>query len=342
VNRRRRRSRGRLLTGLVVGVVAVGALGWLGATLLLGGDEGRAGRAGAGPRAVTHTAQRPPPAPVERQGVLGPLPAPAGAAHVDLTQPSLMSSLRLERGPKAGLAFDLADGTVLWRLHATAVRPIASLTKLMTALLAVERFGPHQRVRISRESDWVGGSRMGGLKPGRRVRADVLLKGLLIASANNAAVALASAGAGSQRAWVALMNTRAKLLGLTCTHYVDAHGLDRRNRSCAADLATLAMRAMSEPRIAEIARKRFARVWPGAGRKLTLRTTNHLLRDRYPGAIGLKTGYTNPAGFCLVAIVKRGTRRIGIVLLGSKDSFADARRIAREAARVGALPAAGV
>ncbi len=181
---------------------------------------------------------------------------------------------------------------------------------------------------------------MAGLKPGRRVRADVLLKGLLISSSNNAAVALAVAGAGSERAWVALMNRRAQLLGLTCTHYVDAHGLDRRDRSCAADLATLAMRAMNEPRIAEIARKRYARVWPGSGEKFTLYTTNHLLRDHYPGAIGLKTGYTNPAGFCLVAIVQRGTRRIGVILLGSKDAFFDARRVAREAARIGALPAA--
>jgi len=251
-----------------------------------------------------------------------------------------MAYLRLRPSPKAGLAFDLGDGRVLWRRHATTVRPIASLTKLMTALLAVERFGPRQRVRIARASDWVGGSRMGGLKPGRRVRADVLLKGLLISSANNAAVALAIAGAGSERAWVALMNRRAKLLGLTCTHYVDPHGLDVRNRSCAADLSTLAMHAMNEPRIANIARKRYARVWPGAGRKLTLRTTNHLLRDRYPGAIGLKTGYTNPAGFCLVAVVQRGKRRIGIVVLGSRDSFGDARRLAREAARTGVFPAA--
>lgn len=276
----------------------------------------------------------------EQQEAVGPLPEPAGAAHVDLTQPSLMSYLHLRRGPKAGLAFDLADGKVLWRLHATAVRPIASLTKLMTALLAVERFGPRETVRIPREADWVGGSRMAGLKPGRRVRAEVLLKGLLISSANNAAVALAVAGAGSERAWVALMNKRAKLLGLTCTHYVDAHGLGTRNRSCAADIATLAIRAMNEPRIVAIARKRYARVWPGSGKKLTLRTTNHLLRDHYPGAIGLKTGYTNPAGFCLVAIVKRGERKIGIVVLGSKDSFGDVRRVAREAARMGVLPAA--
>ena len=276
----------------------------------------------------------------ELQREVGPLPATAGASRVDLSQPSLMSYLRLERGPKAGLAFDLADGTILWRRHARAVRPVASLTKLMTALLAVERFEPGDSVRIPRVADEVGGSRMAGLAPGRRVRANVLLKGLLIASSNNAAIALAVAGAGSERAWVGLMNRRAQLLGLTCTHYADAHGLNPRNRSCAADLAVLAMRAMNEPRIAAIARKRYARVWPGAGRKLTLYSTNHLLRSHYPGAIGLKTGYTSPAGHCLVAIVQRGSRRIGVILLGSRNAFFDARRLAREAARVGALPAA--
>jgi len=303
-------------------------------------DDGRDRAASSAPEPQRAQRLAPPLPRAEQQDAVGPLPEPAGGKHVDLTQPSLMAYLRFRRGPKAGLAFDLGDGRVLWRRHATTVRPIASLTKLMTALLAVERFGPRQRVRITRASDWVGGSRMGGLKPGRRVRADVLLKGLLISSANNAAVALATAGAGSERAWVALMNRRAKLLGLTCTHYVDAHGLDVRNRSCAADLAALAMRAMNEPRIAGIARKRYARVWPGAGRKLTLHTTNHLLRDRYPGAIGLKTGYTNPAGFCLVAVMQRGERRIGIVVLGSRDSFGDARRLAREAARMGVFPAA--
>ncbi|HWI09372.1 MAG TPA: hypothetical protein VNT54_17875 [Solirubrobacteraceae bacterium] len=289
------------------------------------------------PAARTQAVERLPPP--DQQEAVGPLPEPAGASHVDLTQPSLMSYLRLRRGPKAGLAFDLDDGTLLWRLRATQVRPIASLTKLMTALLAVERFGPRDVVRIARESDWVGGSRMGGLKAGRRARADVLLQGLLISSANDAAVALAFAGAGSERAWVALMNRRAQLLNLTCTRFVDAHGLDRRNRSCPADIATLAMRAMNEPRIAAIARKRYARVWPGSGKKLTLRTTNRLLRDRYPGAVGLKTGYTLAAGYCLVAVVERGARQIGIVLLGSTDSFGDARRVAREAARVGALAA---
>jgi D-alanyl-D-alanine carboxypeptidase len=274
------------------------------------------------------------------QAAVGPLPKAAGAARVDLAQPALMSALRLHPAPRAGLAFDLADGRVLWRRGATRSRPIASLTKLMTALLAVERFGPRDLVRVPRRADQVGGSRMGGLRPGRHVRAEVLLKGLLISSGNDAAVTLAIAGAGSERAWVSLMNRRAKLLGLTCTHYVDPHGLNARDRSCPADLAALAMRAIAEPRIARVARHRFVRVWPGAGRKLTLRTTNHLLRDRYPGIIGLKTGYTSPAGYCLVAIVERGGRRIGIVVLGSRDSFADAREVARAAVRLGAFPAA--
>ena len=318
----------------------VAAIASVGAALLAAGvlSSGWGADARPAPQAV---ASLPPPLPADAlQREVGPLPEPAGASSVELAQPSLMPHLRLKRGPKAGLAFDLTDGTVLWRHRATAVRPIASLTKIMTALLAVERFDPGERVRVPRASDRVGGSRMSGLEPGRRVRADVLLKGLLISSSNNAAVVLAVAGAGSERAWVALMNKRARLLGLTCTYFADPHGLDRRNRSCAVDLAALAMRAMNEPRIAAIARKSYARVWPGSGQKLTLYTTNHLLREHYPGAIGLKTGYTSQAGFCLIAIVERGSRRIGIVLLGSRNAFSNARRIAREAVRMGALPAA--
>lgn len=325
----------RLLALIVVLVSAVAGL------LLAAGVFSSGGGADARPapvRTIERLAPSPPVKTLQRE--VGPLPEPAGASRVDLAQPSLMPHLRMKRGPKAGLAFDLADGTVLWRHRATAIRPIASLTKIMTALLAVERFPSGDRVRVTQASDEVGGSRMSGLKPGRLVRTDVLLKALLISSSNNAAVALAVAGAGSERAWVSLMNRRAQLLGLTCTTFADPHGLDRRNRSCAADIAALAMRAMNEPRITELARKSYARVWPGSGQKLTLYTTNHLVREHYPGAIGLKTGYTRAAGFCLVAIVERGGRQIGIVLLGSRNAFSDARRVAREAARVGALPAA--
>jgi D-alanyl-D-alanine carboxypeptidase (penicillin-binding protein 5/6) len=331
--RRRRRWSARRALVLALGLVAAAVL----ASVVLMTTNG-ASRGGPVARTgVEHltapVVERPP-----VQAVVGPLPDPPGAARVDLTRRALLPRLRLRPAPAAGIAFDLSDGRVLWREGATRVRPIASLTKLMTGLLAVERFGARSLVRITRAADAVAETHMGGLRAGRRVRAEVLLQGLMIPSGNDAAVALAVAGAGSVRAWVQRMNRRAQLLGLSCTHYADPDGLDPRNRSCPADVAALAMRAMAEPRLRRIARRSFARVWPGAGRKITLRTTNHLLREHYPGAIGLKTGFTNPAGHCLVAIIKRGARRIGIVLLGSKaDAFADARRIAHAAVRAGVI-----
>jgi D-alanyl-D-alanine carboxypeptidase (penicillin-binding protein 5/6) len=335
-SRRRGRAAGLIRLALLLVVVAGGVAG---AVVLLPGDEPSGGTAAARPvveKLTTPIIERPP-----VQATVGPLPEPAGAARVDLAAPSLLPDLKLRPAPAAGLAFDLDDGSVLWRRGATRVLPIASLTKLMTGLLAVERFGPRDLVKITRIADHAGGTHMGGLLPGRRVRAEGLLQGLMISSGNDAAVALAVGGAGSVKAWVQRMNQRARLLGLQCTHFVDPSGLDPRNRSCPADLAALAVRAMSEPRLRKIAKRRFARVWPGGGKKLTLRTTNHLLRERYPGAVGLKTGFTNAAGHCLVAVVKRGSRRIGIVVLGSKrDAFKDVRRIARAAAQAGVIPAA--
>ena len=333
--RRRRRTRSGAM-GLVAVLVAL--FGGAVAFLLAEEDAPRATAARETvQRLTTPVIERPP-----VQAEVGPIPEQPGAARLDLARPALLSSLHLKPAPAAGIAFDLADGRVLWRQGATQVRSIASLTKLMTGLLAVERFGSSSTVRLTSAPDQIGGTHMGGLRAGRRVKAQVLLEGLMISSGNDAAVALAIAGAGSVRAWVQRMNRRAQALGLTCTHYVDPHGLDPRNRSCPADLAVLAMRAMAEPRLRRIARRTYARVWPGWGKKLTLRTTNHLLREHYPGAIGLKTGFTNRAGHCLVAVIQRGSRKIGIVLLGSKtDAFADARRIAREAARAGVIaPAA--
>ena len=142
-------------------------------------------------RLTTPVIERPP-----VQEVVGPLPDPPGAARVDLSKDALLRNLYLFPAPAAGLAFDLADGRVLWRQGATRVRPIASLTKLMTGLLAVERFGPRNRVRITKRAQQVEMTHMGGLNPGRRVRAEVLLQGMMIQSGNDAATALAIGGAG--------------------------------------------------------------------------------------------------------------------------------------------------
>ncbi|MBA3328039.1 MAG: D-alanyl-D-alanine carboxypeptidase [Solirubrobacterales bacterium] len=235
--------------------------------------------------------------------------------------------------PRAGLVFDLGSRRVLWRRGATRVLPIASLTKVMTALVAVERLAPGERVRIPVAAPAVRGSKMGALVPGRRVRAEALLQGLLIPSGNDAAIALAVGAAGSERRFVTLMNRRARRLGLTCTRYVTVHGLGAGNRSCPADLAELATRAITQPRIARIAARASAAVDVGGERVQALRTTNPLLRAGYPGAIGLKTGFTPAAGRCLIAIVRRDGRRIGVVLLGSLDPGATARRLLEAARR---------
>jgi len=211
--------------------------------------------------------------------------------------------------------------------------PIASLTKVMTALLVVERTRPRDVVRVSHRPSRVRGSKMGFLRAGRRVRVEPLLHGLLMASGNDAAIALAEHVAGSERAFVAQMNERARLLGLRCTRYVSVHGLGRGDRSCPADLARLAVLAMAQPRIAAIARKRSAQVRIGALGRRWLGTTNPLLQRRRPGVLGLKTGWTPRAGRCLIAVQRVGGRRRAVVLLRSADPGRAAERVFAAAAR---------
>jgi D-alanyl-D-alanine carboxypeptidase len=236
-------------------------------------------------------------------------PAPDTLPRVRALGPS-PARVTLGQGIRSGLAFDLDSGKVLWSRDPHRILPIASLTKLMTALLVVERTEPRDVVTIAREVPKVQGSRMGFLKAGRSVRVETLLTGLLMSSGNDAAVALADHVAGSQRAFVELMNERAHRWGLPCTRYVDPYGLARGNRSCAEDLAQLAEHALATPRIAKIVAQRSAKVRIGKIGRRWLATTNPLLRQRYPGTIGLKTGFTDPAGSCLVAAVRRpeGTR----------------------------------
>ena len=241
-------------------------------------------------------------------------PASSTLPRVRAVGPS-PARVTLGQGIRSGLAFDQASGRVLWSRDPQRVLPIASLTKLMTALLVVENTKPADIVTIAREVPKVQGSRMGYLKAGRSVRVETLLHGLLMSSGNDAAVALADHVAGSQAKFVAMMNQRARDWALPCTHYVDPYGLAVRNRSCAEDLAQLAEHALAQPRIARIARLRSAKVRIGRIGLRWLATTNPLLRTRYPGTIGLKTGFTDHAGRCLVAAVKRdGDVRVVVVL----------------------------
>jgi serine-type D-Ala-D-Ala carboxypeptidase (penicillin-binding protein 5/6) len=234
----------------------------------------------------------------------------------------------LEHPPRAGLVLDLANGEVLWRLHPRRTLPIASLTKIMTALLVAERTRPNERVLITQAALDYSGSGVGLLPKGRYVRLETLLNGLLIVSGNDAAIALAVHMAGSEVRFVRMMNERAAELGLACTHFASSHGLEDGNRSCARDLAVLTRLAMRRARIRRVARTEYAELrFPIKGGKLYLSGHNPLMRLDYPGAIGLKTGYTDAAGRCFVGVVKRRARTLAVVLLNSRDPAVQAPKL---------------
>jgi serine-type D-Ala-D-Ala carboxypeptidase (penicillin-binding protein 5/6) len=238
-------------------------------------------------------------------------------------------ALRFGRPPRAGVLVDLDTGEVLWRRNPTRRLPIASLTKMMTALLVARRVAPGDRVRITREALHYTGSGRGVLRRGRRVPVETLLHGLLLASGNDAAIALAIRVSGSQRAFVARMNQAAQRMGLPCTRFASPSGIvDRGNHSCAADLAVLARAVLDRPRLARIVRRRRA-VLPFAikGGRIFLYNHNPLLRRGYPGTLGVKTGYTRAAGRCIVAAARRNGRRLGVVLLHSPDPGRQARKL---------------
>lgn len=224
------------------------------------------------------------------------------------------------RPPRAGLLFDLDTGQVLWARDPTRELPIASLSKMMTALLVVRSRHAGEQVPISKRAVNAQGSKVGLLPLHRRVRLETLLYGLLLPSGNDAAVALAEAVAGSVPAFVGRMNAEAAKLGLACTRYTSPDGLENANSSCAADLAELASVDLAQPRIARAARSASAVLpFPIKGGKLYLYNNNPLLRYAYPGATGLKTGETEAAGLCLVGTAERDGVRLGVVLLHSPE-----------------------
>jgi D-alanyl-D-alanine carboxypeptidase len=223
--------------------------------------------------------------------------------------------------PRSGLLFDLDTGAVLWRRQPDRVLPIASLTKMMTALLVVDRAPPDARVRVTKEALAYKGSAVGVLPKGKRIKLETMLNGLLLPSGNDAAIALAQRISGTVAGFVAHMNARAGDLGLACTRFSSPDGFeDAGNHSCAIDLAEMARAVLDRPRLARIvARRRAVLPFPIKGGRIYLFNNNPLLRTGYPGTIGIKTGYTEAAGRCLVAAARRNGRRLGVVLLHSPD-----------------------
>jgi len=251
----------------------------------------------------------------------------AGPPGINFASPT-RARVRFKKPPRAGLLLDVGSGEVLWSHNPLTRLPIASLTKVMTALIAVDRLPPTAETRISRVAVKFRGSEVGVLPRGKKVPVEALLAGMLLPSGNDAAVALAEAVAGSDRRFAKESSRRARELGLGCTHYVDSYGLHPGNVSCAADLAAITRLAMRQPRITQIVKHPHVNVpFPTKGGRLDLFATNPLLRTHYPGTIGLKTGFTDPAGHCLIAVVRHGDRTLAAILLNSPDTRGQAERM---------------
>jgi D-alanyl-D-alanine carboxypeptidase len=269
--------------------------------------------------------------PAQGQQVPGGTPSP-GTVAPDPEQAALTGAdafhLKFADAPRAGMVFDVETGEVLWRHNPLKRTPIASLTKIMTALLVVENSRAKDEIRIPKDALNYSGSGVGLLPKGRHVTVEALLHGLLLPSGNDAAIALADGIAGSRAQFVAKMNEKAQILGLRCTHFASPSGIDDRDRSCAADLAALTRIVLTKTRIARVVRKAHAAVrFPIKGGKLYLNNTNPLLRMGYQGTIGLKTGDTLKAGHCLIAVVRRGGRTLAAIVLHSPNPQLQVRRL---------------
>jgi D-alanyl-D-alanine carboxypeptidase len=241
------------------------------------------------------------------------------------------------RPPRAGIVFDVRTGEVLWERDSDRELPIASLTKMMTALLIAERHRPRERVRITPEALAYEGSGVGVLPRRRDVKLETMLNGLLLVSGNDAAIALAQHDAGTVPRFVRRMNRRARRMGLRCTRFSSPHGLqDRGNHSCPRDLAALARADLANRRIRAIARTDHARLrFPIRGGYLDLFNNNPFIRAGVEGITGLKTGYTDAAGRCYVTTAHRGGRHLGVVLLHSPRPLDQVPALLRAGARRG-------
>ena len=214
----------------------------------------------------------------------------------------------------------------------------ASLTKIMTALIILEKDPLDQVVTVSAAASRETGSRI-GLRRGDQLRVRDLLAATLMASANDAARALADHHAGNQYAFVNLMNQRARSLNLQNTMFSNACGHDQRGLyTTANDLAVLTERALRIPLFADLVARRSMSITTLKGRSYSFHNVNRLI-GRYPGARGVKTGTTYKAGKCLIALAERGDTRVLLVLMNSRDrwhtapAMLDAAFAARSSAR---------
>jgi len=219
------------------------------------------------------------------------------------------------------------DGREVWARNPDRLLPPGSLTKMMTALLVLERADLGQVAAVSREASRETGTRL-GLAPGERMSVIELLGATVLGSANDACHVLADHVAGSETKFVALMNARAREMGLSNTRFANACGHDDPGQySTARDLARLAETAMGNPVFAKMAGLVDGEISTADGGRTFMLENKNLLIGSYRGAKGVKTGFTGRAGKCLAAFAERDGKRVLLVLLNAPDRWWKAGQI---------------
>lgn len=228
---------------------------------------------------------------------------------------------------KSAIVVDAETGQVLYELRADERRPMASTTKMMTAILLIER-GKLDDLVVATENAVRTRYANLNMTPGEAIPLRDMLYAILLRSSNDGSVAAAEYLCGSEQQFVQLMNEKAKEMGLTNTHFANAHGLDHpEHYSSARDLTTLARYCIRNPLFNEIVRTREVRIQRSVNQQDVLVRTKARCLKYLPGADGIKTGYTAKAGRCFVGSVTRNGWRLISVVLGSSDADSDTRAL---------------
>ena len=222
---------------------------------------------------------------------------------------------------KNAIAIEASTGRIIYEKDANTKVPMASTTKIMTAIVALEQNLPTDTVVVSNNAAWTGGSNV-ALKKDDEIQLSELMYGLMLNSGNDAAVAIAEHTSGTVEEFAKLMNQKAKEIGAFSTNFVTPHGLDSKDHySTAYDMAIITKYALENPTIQKLVSTSHYTMKFKNGKTKQLSNTNPLL-SFYQGANGVKTGYTGLAGKCLVASAKRNDLEIIAVILGSPSSKA--------------------
>jgi serine-type D-Ala-D-Ala carboxypeptidase (penicillin-binding protein 5/6) len=252
-------------------------------------------------------------------------------AQPALATPDLMASSSVQQAATGAPAIraasyilvDAVTGVPLDAHNADTRRAVASTQKLLTALCVLDAGNLGKSVRIQASDVQVETTRLSqyGMRVGDVYTRKQLLTVFLVKSANDVAKALARDVAGSQDAFADRMNAKARQLGMRSSHFVNAHGLTEPGQySTARDMARLALVAYRSPFIRETVRQKYLRFRFSSGKTVTLENTNDLLGDM-PECNGMKTGYTNASGRCLISSAATRSRAVILVQLGTKTKF---------------------